>query len=90
MMGNSKRYVPWLILLVLAACSKTPKEQAMAGFANGCYGANLPEVNKYCDCMVKEVDAAIPSKFFNNPDADQSQLMFAFAATVRELTPKCK
>lgn len=91
MMANSKRHVLWLVLfLLLSACSKTPKEQAMAGFYDGCNVANLPEVKKYCDCMGKELDAAIPSKVFNNPDADQGQLMSAFAATLKEFGPKCK
>jgi hypothetical protein len=88
-MDNKKYYVV-LLAFLLVACSKTPKEQAIAGFYNGCNVVNTPEVKKYCDCMSKELDASIPNKLFNNPDADQRALMAAFTETMLELVPKCK
>lgn len=89
-MSIGKFYIPCLILLALTACSKSPKEQALAGFTNSCNVANLPEVKKYCDCMVKELDAAIPNQVFNDPNADPGRLANAFAATAFQLAPKCK
>lgn len=89
-MARSLRLIVVICGALLAGCSKTPKEQTMAGFKDSCYAVKTPEVTKYCDCMVEKLDAAIPARAYNDPDADPIALTRAFQATAMQLSPTCK
>lgn len=82
-----------LVLLSVVFClsgCRSPKQDALDGFAKNCYAVDRPEVTRFCDCMVRRLDAAIPAEVFNDPDQDQFALMRAFGATATKLTPECK
>lgn len=77
-----------LAFAVVSACSKTPKQEAIAGFYDGCYIAKDENLKKFCDCVSAELDNSLGEKFFD--EENPGRTMAEFANKAKEFSVKCK
>lgn len=74
--------------LLLNGCSKSPKEEALAGFYDGCYIAKNKKLKTVCDCAIKKIDNEFNDKFFEG-DADYRKFE-TLRRRALELVEQCK
>ena len=78
----------FVALVIISACSKTPKQEALTGFYDGCYIAKDENLKKFCECVVGALDNSLDDKFFDNVTPERTAAIFV--NKIKELSVECK
>lgn len=79
-----------LIPLTILGCSKSPKDEALAGMFDGCYITDNSELKKFCNCVVDGLDRSLDDEYFKHLNDLGHQKTKEFSKQALEISAQCK
>lgn len=84
----SAEFAVIVCVILVTGCSKSPKDEVLEGFYEGCYVAENKELKALCDCTIEKMDKEFDDSFFKG-DITQRKIM-AIQRRSLEFAQQCK